>query len=75
MLTTYKVEKYHILALKKVSDILFQCGKDMARKYDLHHWDNSHMKNWLIVAACALKNDIYLVCKANKPIATFQIQK
>lgn len=44
MLTTYKVEKYHILALKKVSDILFQCGKDMARKYDLHHWDNSHMK-------------------------------
>ena len=75
LLTINKVERYDILALKKVSDILFQCGKDMARKYDLHHWDNSHMKNWLIVAACALKNDIYLVCKANKPIATFQIQK
>ena len=75
VLTTYKVARYNILALKKVSDILCQCGKNMAEKYGLHHWDNSHIKNWLIVAMCALKNDVYIVYEATKPIATFQIHK
>lgn len=75
MLTVYKVDKYNILALKKVSDILYECGKNMAREYGLHHWDNSHFKNWLIVAMCALKNDIFLVCTPQEPVATFQIRK
>ena len=47
----------------------------MAQKYDLHHWDNSHIKNWIIVALCALKNDIYLVYDEKTPIATFQTRK
>lgn len=47
----------------------------MATKQDLHHWDNSHFKNWIIVILCALKNDIYLVYNNNKPIATFQTRK
>ena len=47
----------------------------MARKYDLHHWDNSHFKNWIIVALCALKNNIYLVYDAEKPVATFQTRR
>lgn len=75
MLTVHKVYPYDIRALKDVSDILYACGKDMARKYGLHHWNNSHIKNWLIVAMCAVKNDIYLVYNAKKPVATFQIQK
>lgn len=75
MLTVNKVAKYNILALMKVSDILYQCGKDMAGRYGLYHWHNSHIKNWLIVAVCALKNDIYIVYKGKEPIATFQIQK
>ncbi len=56
-----KLSKVNIVELKTVSDILYECGKDMAKKYDLHHWDNSHMKNYIIVALCAMKNDIYLV--------------
>lgn len=47
----------------------------MAEKYDLHHWDNSHFKNWIIVALCALKNRIYLVYDGKTPVATFQTRK
>ena len=70
-----KLSKFNIAGLKKVSDILYKCGKDMADKYDVHHWDNSHIKNHIIVALCALKNDIYLVYKGKEPVATFQIRK
>ena len=47
----------------------------MAKKYDLHHWDNSHVKNHIIVALCAMKNDIYLVYKEKTPVATFQTRR
>lgn len=71
----HKLKKYNLTELKKVSDILYECGKDMAKKYDLHHWDNSRIKNHIIVAWCALKNDIYLVYKGIEPVATFQTRK
>ena len=70
-----KLSKVNIFELKKVSDILYECGKDMAKKYDLHHWDNSHIKNHIIVALCAMKNDIYLVYSERTLVATFQIRK
>ena len=70
-----KLSKFNITGLKKVSDILYKCGKDMADKYDLHHWDNFHIKNHIIVALCALKNDIYLVYDEKTPVATFQTRK
>ena len=70
-----KLSKVNIFELKKVSDILYECGKDMAKKYDLHHWDNSHIKNHIIVALCAMKNDIYLVYSERTPVATFQTRK
>ena len=49
--------------------------EDMAKKYDLHHWHNFRIKNHIIVAWCALKNDIYLVYKGIEPVATFQTRK
>lgn len=70
-----KLSKCNITGLKKVSDILYECGKDMAKKYDLHHWDNSCIKNYIIVALCAIKNDIYLVYSEKTPVATFQTRK
>ena len=70
-----KLGKFNIIGLKMVSDILYECGKDMANKYDLHHWDNSHIKNHIIVALCAMKNDIYLVYSDKTPVATFQTRK
>lgn len=70
-----KLSKVNIVGLKKVSDILYECGKDMAKKYGLHHWDNSHIKNHIIVALCAMKNDIYLVYNEKAPVATFQTRK
>ena len=72
MYSVRKLKNYNISELKKVSDILYECGKDMAKKHALHHWDNSHIKNWVIVALCALKNDIYLVYNEKTPVATFQ---
>ena len=74
----YKVCRLHVwnlLKLLSVSDILYKCGKDMAEKYDLHHWDNSHFKNWIIVALCILKNRVYLVYDGKQAIATFQTRK
>ena len=74
----YSVRKLNIAnlaGLLKVSGILYDCGKDMAAKYDLHHWNNSHIKNWIIVGLCALKNNIYLVFDGKTAIATFQTRK
>lgn len=70
-----KLSKVNIVGLKKVSDILYDCGKDMAQKYGLRHWDNPHIKNYIIVALCAMKNDIYLVYDGKNPVATFQTRK
>lgn len=75
MYSIHRLSRFNILSLKKVSDILYECGKDMADKYNLHHWDNTHGKNWLIVALCALKNNIYLVYNGEIPIATFQTRR
>ena len=75
MYSVRKLSKCNIAGLKKVSDILYECGKDMKKKYGLHHWDNSHIKNYIIIALCALKNDIYLVCNEKTPVATFQVRK
>lgn len=75
MYSIKKVKKYDLSSLLKVSEILYQCGKDMADKCDLHHWDNSHIKNWIIVAMCAMKNDVYLVLNESVPVATFQTRK
>lgn len=70
-----KLSKVGIVGLKKVSDILYECGKDMAKKYGLHHWENSRIKNYIIVALCAMKNDIYLVNNEKTLVATFQTRK
>ena len=70
-----KLSKCDIAGLIKVSNILYECGKDMADKYDLHHWDNSHIKTHVIVALCALKNDVYLLYSGKTPVATFQTRK
>lgn len=70
-----KLKKWNISELLKVSDILYKCGKDMAMKYDLHHWDNSHFKSFIIVVLCALRNNIYLIYDNKIPVATFQTKK
>lgn len=76
MYSVSKVKIWNVPDLLKVSDILYECGKYMAEKYNLHHWDNSHIKNWIIIILCALKNNIYLVYNDNKvPVATFQTRK
>lgn len=74
----YKIKKICLLNLLgqlKVNNILFDCGKDMAVEYNLHHWDNSHFKIFIIIAICELKNIVYLVTDNEKPIATFQTKK
>lgn len=75
MYQVHKVNLFNLLGQIKVNNILFDCGKNMAKRYNLHHWDNSHLKNFLIVAICELKNTVYLVTKEERPVATFQIKK
>ena len=75
MYQVQKVSLFNIRGQIKVNNILFDCGKDMAKKYDLHHWDNSHLKNFIIVALCELKNTVYLVFENGNPVATFQTKR
>lgn len=75
MYSVRKLNKLNIFGLKKVSYILYECGSDMAKKYNLHHWDNSMIKTWIIIVLCVLKNDIYLAYKSNVAVATFQTRK
>lgn len=75
MFTVKKLKNLDVCGIFKVAQILQKCGKDMAHKSDLHHWDNLYLKTLAIVAYGSLKNDVYLVLSDNKPIATFQIRK
>lgn len=75
MYSICKLRLYDFAKLLKVSNILYKCGKDMAVKQNLHHWDNSHFKNLIIIVLCVLKNNIYLVYRNSNPVATFQTKK
>lgn len=72
MYSATKLGLLDIAGLRKVEAILYRCGKNMAQEYGLQHWNNSHLKNAVIVFLCALKNDIYLVCDEKRAVATFQ---
>lgn len=70
-----RVPIYELKNLLYVARILNLCGKDMAKKYNLHHWDNPMIKSCIIVLLCMLKNQIYLVLDNKNPVATFQVKK
>ncbi|MDO5047840.1 MAG: GNAT family N-acetyltransferase [Anaerococcus sp.] len=70
-----RVKIYNIKRLWNVSRILNLCGKDMAKKYNLHHWDNIMVKTIIIVIIGIFKNRVYIGEVENKPIATFQIKE
>lgn len=68
---TYKrVTVFHPLRVLRTARILHRCGKDMAKKYDLHHWDNSWTKTLAVVLLTACKGKTYLVT-LDQPVATF----
>lgn len=59
----------------QVEKVLYACGRDMAKKYDIHQWDNNHIKTMAIVVYCELKNKVFLVVDGNKKaVGTFQIR-
>lgn len=73
-----KLKRVHICEvsnLLSVARILNLCGRDMAKKYDLHHWDNPMLKSCIIVLLCMLKNQVYLMLDNKNPVATFQVKK
>ena len=70
-----RVAKLDIPKLNAVAQILNTCGKDMAKKYNLHHWDNPFLKTLIIVGLCNLKNNIYLLFDGTKPVATFMTKR
>lgn len=69
------VGKWQLRRLLSVSKILYRCGKDMARKQNLHHWDNSYIKDLAVVVLCGMRNDIFLVLSEKRPVATFQVKR
>ena len=75
MYTLKKIGKLDIPKLYAVARILNACGKNMAKKYDLHHWDNPYIKTLIIVGLCDLQNNTYLLYDASKPVATFMTKR
>lgn len=75
MYSVKRLKAIDIFGILKVTNILQKCGKDMALRSNLHHWDNFYLKTLAIVFYCSLKNDIYLVFGSNTPVATFQTRK
>lgn len=75
MFTVCKIKKYDIVKLMKISKILYDCGKDMAQKNNLHHWNVSRLKMFLIVMLYNLDNDTYLVYDGKILKATFQVKQ
>lgn len=54
-ISNLKIERIFPWNVKKSllsARILNQCGKDMAQKYGLHHWDNFMIKSCVIVVLC-----------------------
>ncbi len=70
-----KIGKLDVKNLNKVAHILNACGKDMANKYNLHHWDNVYVKTLVIVGLCNLKNNVYILFNDNKAVATFMTKQ
>lgn len=73
--TVKKIGKPDISKQCMVASVLNECGKDMAKKYGLHHWDNPYIKSLLIVGLGVLKNDVFLVYEEEKVVATFMTKK
>ncbi len=69
-----KVSFLHPVRMIQTANILYQCGKDMAKKYNIHHWDNSKIKTLAIVVLGLFGGQTYLAYDG-VPIATFKIKK
>lgn len=67
-----KVGPWNIVGVRRAGGILYACGKDMARRCDLHHWDNSRIVTDAIALLGGLKNNLYLVKDEDRYVATFQ---
>lgn len=75
MLTMREIRWYQPVGLLRVAEILYACGRDMASRYGLQHWNNPRFKTWAIVALCVLKNRIFLGADAQgKAVATVQVK-
>lgn len=70
-----KIGKLDVKNLNIVAHILNDCGKDMANKYNLHHWDNVYVKTLVIVGLCNLKNNVYILFDDSKAVATFMTRQ
>ncbi len=73
MRTVERVHIYQIHRVFAVAKILQNCGKDMASKYDLHHWDNPFIKTLAVTIYCMLRNEAYLIKDEGRCVATFQL--
>lgn len=77
MQETYHVRQvrfWNVKELNQVCKILYLAGKSMAENYGLQHWNNSYLKDCIIVLLCVLKNKIFLVYSGDIAVATFQIK-
>ncbi len=72
-----KISTISLLKIYSVARILTDCGRDMYVKYRLRHWNNSIIKNILILYYTILvkHKTIWGVYNKEKIIGTFQTKK
>lgn len=75
-LTTKYISPFNLKQIFRVVSIWRNCGKDMATKYGIHHWDNGWIKSFMIFVIQLLKGfKTYVVCDNADTLATFQIRQ
>ena len=62
-------------ALWRVSGIIRACGRDMAARYGLRHWDHSRLILFGFTVLDARHRRIYLVTENGKNRATFRVNR
>ncbi len=73
--TVREVKPWNIPGLIRVAGILDACGRDMAARYGLRHWDNPRWKTLAVCAVSVLRHRVYLTRDGSGDAATFQTDR
>lgn len=70
------IKLYNIKALIDATTIIYYTGKDMAKRYDLHHWDRSWLFTFLTMILNVIQNDVFVFYNEdNVMVSTTQTRK
>ena len=70
-----KLGRFDAIGLMRASAILYACGRDMAGRWGLRHWDHSRLITFAITLRASLQHEVYLAEEGGRALATFQTRR